>query len=120
MTGGVRLGELTHENFEPLVGSEVAFQALEESGAPAGEYRFVVDEVSVNRRLAEAAKACEPGSIYQRIPFSVILRANGEPPFVQAVLRLEHPGFEDCDLMITRIVMPGHDPRAAWFEAVFG
>lgn len=120
MTGGVRLGELTYESFEPLVGTELGFHALEENGAPSGDFRFAVEEVSVNRRLAEAAKACEPGSIYQRIPFSVILRAIEEPPFVQAVLRLDHPGFEECDMMITRIVMPGRDPRAAWFEAVFG
>jgi hypothetical protein len=120
MKAGLKLGDATYQSFEPLVGTELTLRAPERDGVPLAAYRFTVEEVAVNSRVAEASKAGQPGSIYQRIPFSVLLRALDEPPFVQALLGLEHPDFEDCDIMITRIAMPGRDPQAAWFEAVFG
>ena len=83
-------------------------------------YLFVLEEVRVNQRLAEATNAGQPGSIYRRIPFSITLRAAEEPPFVQEVLRLDHADFEDCMIMITRVAIPGREPGVAWFEAVFG
>jgi hypothetical protein len=115
-----RLHEVTYKSFEAIAGQVLTL--VLEQGAEKGDaaYRFALEEVRVNRRLAEATNAGQPGSVYQRIPFAITLRALEEPPFVQAVLRLDHDGFEDCSIMITRVVMPGRDPGMAWFEAVFG
>jgi len=115
-----RLSEVTHESFERIVGQELTFLLAEDNAGGDSAYRFVLEEVRVNQRLAEATNAGQPGSIYRRIPFSITLRAVEEPPFVQSVLRLDHPDFEDCSIMMTRVTIPGREPGIACFEAVFG
>jgi hypothetical protein len=119
MAAKLGLAELTHENFKPYTGHVLLFEWL-----PAGRehetLRFEVVDVRANERFAESCRAGQPGSVYKRVPFSVLFRAVQEPPFLQGLLKLKHDAFEECELLLTRVLAPGRDPSQAWFEAVFG
>ena len=55
-------------------------------------------------------------------PFSLMFSGPARTPFVQGMLRLDHPDFEPCDLFLVRIMPPAGvtGGSAGWFQAVFG
>lgn len=114
-----RLDEITYESFEALAGQPVTF-LLDSGGGVIERYVFEVAEVQKNERVAAVMRAGEAGSLYRRVPFAVLFRAVDVPTFNQGLMRLEQDSFEECMLLVTRVMAPGHDPAQAWFEAIFG
>lgn len=81
--------------------------------------------VNESQRVARA-RAADPASYpaHFRTPFSLLFALNlaGQPALSLDLHRLHQPGFEECDLLLTRVLVPERDPRdgsVAFYEAVF-
>jgi hypothetical protein len=55
-----------------------------------------------------------------REPFSLVFSAIEGWPSDQGLHRITHEDFASCDWLLTRVHVPGKDPRLAYYEAVFG
>ena len=104
------LEELTAEHFLPYVGRTLPFlQPADEQGNRG---------VPVELRLI-AVETLGPGGGRARAPFSLLfLSANGET-LEMGLPRLVDPGFEPCELFLSRILPPAGLPAGVYYEAVF-
>ena len=53
-------------------------------------------------------------------PFSLVFAATDGQPSEKGLHRIAHVDFAPCDWLLTRVHLPGKDPRIAYYEAVFG
>ena len=109
---GIRpsLGEFTAEHFLPHVGRTLTFlQPADERGNPGAPVEF--------RLIAVDALATARGA--GRSPFSLLfLSVNGET-LARGLPRLVDPGFEPCELFLSRVLPPAGLPAGVYYEAVF-
>src|SRR6266700_5106652 len=105
------LREMTAEMFQPLVGHDVSFQR------PAAHLE-TVGLTLINVRVSRHSSI--PG---MRQPFALLFRLRDAPPLDdRRTHTLFHPDFERCELLLTRVTVPGLDIHdgAMYYEAVFG
>lgn len=64
-----------------------------------------------------------PGNDRRRQPFSLLFALRNEPPLDDRLLhQLAEPGFEECELLLSRVHVPELDRRdgTMFYEAAFG
>jgi hypothetical protein len=114
LTGLRSLAEFTPELFEPLTGQALTFLR------PAGP-----DGARAAVRL-ELVRVTIPGATLPpgfRRQFSAIFALRGAAPLDDRYLHaLSHPDFELCDVLLSRVAVPGLDPHdgAIFYEMVIG
>ena len=104
--------DYTAETFLPHVGQILTFEASGEGDAPARSVRFQLLEV---RRPQTGSR---PAGF--REPFSLLFAATDGQPSEKGLHRIAHADFAPCDWFLTRVHVPGKDPRVTYYEAVFG
>ncbi len=118
-----RLGieEYSAEAFRPYVGEVFSFLRPSHEPLLSGG-RVELELVSVSGTLAkDLTKAPSPKGGLRRVPFSLLFVLDKDMPLLTAGLhRLSHDSFEECDWFLSRVHVPGRDPRNAYYEAVFG
>jgi hypothetical protein len=108
-TETLSLRDFAAPRFEPLVGQPVRF--LRPESQP-------VDLELVSTRAQQAPSA--PGL---RPPFSLLFKVCQAAPLNDRLLHtLDQPGFERCELLLSRVTVPELDRRdgTLYYEAVFG
>ena len=108
--GKVGLAAFTAELFIWRVG-----EVFRLSGAGPDPLELELIEVARRGRAGVA-----PDGTLLREPFSLLFTLRSRTPFGSGLYRLVHESFEPDDLFFSRIVVPGRDPRAVYYEAVFG
>lgn len=63
-----------------------------------------------------------PANENWRNPFSLLFVLRDGKLSADGLCRLEHPDFESCDLLLSRVTVPGVHPgsKQEYYEAVFG
>jgi hypothetical protein len=125
-TSFVALKDFAAAQFHPLVGRSITFlRPPYDSESPSGYAQLQLIQVTENQRTARAREA-DPSSYpaHFRTPFSLLftLDLTAQPPLALDLHRLQQPGLEECDLLLTRVIVPGRDPAGgsiAFYEAVF-
>jgi len=111
----VGLPDFTAGVFQPLIGRKLAFQRPATSPhAPPARVELELLEVRVS-----SADGPEAG----RQPFSLLFTLRGEPALDDRLLhRLAEPGFEACELLLSRVFVPELDRHdgTMYYEAAFG
>ncbi len=108
------IAEFRAELFEPFLNGSIQFLRPVPPGAVSP---------AVNLTLMEVREAGHPGVPGQRRPFSLLFALRDSAPLEDRFLhRLAHPGFERCDLLLSRVTVPEHDRRdgTMFYEIVFG
>ena len=114
--GKVGLAALAAELFIGRVGE--VFRLVPAVTVPGtGPDPFELELIEVARR-GRAGVAADGTPM--REPFSLLFTLRSRTPFGSGLYRLVHESFEPDDLFFSRIVVPGRDPRAVYYEAVFG
>jgi hypothetical protein len=111
----IALRDFAAEMFQPLTGRKLAF--LRPAQPPEAPRARVEMELIAVRTAGSAG----PGATRQ--PFSLLFTLRGEPPLDDRLLhQLAEPGFEDCELLLSRVHVPELDRRdgTMFYEAVFG
>lgn len=98
------IGALTAEDFDPLVGGELAARPV---GKGAGE--------PVRLRLVSVTR--HPGATGFRAPFSLELLGASSPVQAQGTYRLAHPRLGDLDLFMVPV---GASGEGVTYEIAFG
>jgi hypothetical protein len=101
--------------FQPMVGRTLAF--LRPARPPGGQ------PARVELELIEVRVAASGHLAGRRQPFSLLFTLRHEPPLDDRLLhRLAEPGFEECELLLSRLYVPELDRRdgTMYYEAVFG
>ena len=104
MTG---IADFTAQLFQPLVG-----QAVQWERPGGGTARLELLEVQTYPR--------QPGMT--RDPFSLLFELKGQKPIEPGLPRLVHPGFEPCELLLSRVRVPEFERAhraGVFYEAVF-
>jgi hypothetical protein len=70
--------------------------------------------------LIEVRRAGGGGGEAAREPFALLFALRNRTPLGPGLHRLVHEAFEPDDLFLSRVFVPGRDPRAVYYEAVFG
>ena len=78
---------------------------------------FELELVEVTRSRGRTPAAGGAGT---REPFALLFALRGRTPLGPSLHRLVDEAFEPEDLLLSRVVVPGRDPRAIYYEAVFG
>jgi len=102
------MNEFSPELFLPHVGETFVWRAAD----TAAEARMKLLEVERHQR--------QPG--IEREPFSLLFVMHDQPPLGWSLHTLIHSGFQRCDLLLSRVTVPGHereDPEGMFYEAVF-
>ena len=102
----------TAETFLPYSGQVFAFEKVTAPENKPQPIRLKLNEVTQMKSGAAAAGL--------RQPFSLLFTLADGAPAASGLFRLVHEEFEPCDWFLSRIVVPGGDVRAAYYEAVFG
>lgn len=102
----VSMTEYTAETFANLVGQVFRFDPADNT-APV-----LLELIDINQRAAMHAA--------RRDPFLLLFVLRSEKPLGPGLHRISREGFEPCDWFLNRVVVPGRDPRAAYYQAVFG
>jgi len=55
-----------------------------------------------------------------REPFSLLFALRSSKPLASGLHSITHDDFEAAGWFLTRVLVPGRDPRLAYYEAVFG
>jgi hypothetical protein len=108
----VSMQEYTAETFKPHVGEMFRFEPSgnAESNGGAGPALLELIEVAAGPTVADGLR--------QQFLLLFVLRS--DRPLGPGLHRIVRAGFESCDWFLNRIVVPGRDPRAAYYQAVFG
>jgi len=110
-TGRVGLAQFTAQLFVGRVGE--VFRLIPSDDAPGvarGPFELELIEV---RRSGGGGQAT-------REPFALLFTLRSRAPLGPGLHRLVHGAFEPDDLFLSRVFVPGRDPRAVYYEAVFG
>jgi hypothetical protein len=110
--GTHEMNDYTADTFVPHVGQTLTFDAPQEGETPARSVRLQLLEV---RRPQSGSR---PAGF--REPFSLMFAVADGQPSEKGLHRIAHTDFAPCDWLLTRVHMPGRDPRMAYYEAVFG
>jgi hypothetical protein len=103
----------TADIFEPLVGQTFLFEGpLEGQGDQAGQARLELIDARKSGSGAPAAGFREP--------FTLIFALRSPEPLGNGLHRIAHDNFEPCDWFLNRVLLPGRDPRTAYYQAAFG
>jgi hypothetical protein len=108
----IRLEDFAADLFQPLVGQRLSFRR---PGNPPAE------RVEMELLQVRASRYGAPPGL--RAPFSLLFTLRDTAPLDPIGLhRLDHPDFEPCDLLLTRVQVPELDRRdgTMFYEAVFG
>ena len=107
----IALADFRTEHFEPLLQRPFRFHRPE---APSEE--------PVELVLLEVSRFPNPERFPGRPPFTLLFELReGRPPSA-SLQRLTTEGFEECDLLVTRVVDPKRmreNPRGMFYEVVF-
>ncbi|HXN45396.1 MAG TPA: hypothetical protein VN893_02070 [Bryobacteraceae bacterium] len=111
----VALKDFAAEMFQPLVGRKLAL--LRPAAQPgAGRARVELELIRV--------RVSNSGSYGGgRRPFSLLFTLRQEPALDDRLLhQLVEPGFEECELLVSRVYVPELDRRdgTMYYEAAFG
>ncbi len=110
----IALKDFAAEMFQPLVGRKLAFLRPASAGA---------QRVRVELELIEVRVSKSGGQGGMRRPFSLLLTLSQEPALDDRFLhQLAESGFEDCELLLSRVSVPELDRRdgTMYYEAAFG
>jgi hypothetical protein len=111
--------DFSAELFEPYVGQVFAFSNPEGPGGEPARVELELLEIKrwgrpeANRRPS-VAEALAPG----RQPFSMLFRSSSPQPVGFHPLRMKSPDFGGCELLVTRILAQGRDPKFCYYEVV--
>jgi hypothetical protein len=108
------LAAFTAEMFAGRVGE--IFRLVPSGESPAPREPFELELIDVSRYGARPAA----GGVELREPFALLFTLRGATPLGPGLHRLVHEVFEPDDLLVSRVVVPGRDPRAIYYEAIFG
>ena len=109
------LKDFAAEVFQPMLGRKLAFLR---PAVSASEQRARVELDLIQVRVWPSGN---PGG--GRQPFSLLFTLRDEPPLDHHQLhQLAEPGFEECELLVSRVSVPELDRRdgTMFYEAVFG
>ena len=70
--------------------------------------------------LIDVRRGHNPAGATLREPFALLFTLRRGTPLGPGLHRLVHDGFAPDDLFLSRVVVPNRDPRAIYYEAVFG
>jgi hypothetical protein len=108
-----RLEEFTAELFQLRLGDTFTF--LRPESPAAGK--------AAGLTLIEVHVSTHPGAPGKRKPFSLLFTLRDSPPLNDRLAhKLAHPGFEPCEILLSRVTVPGLDKHdgTMYYEAVFG
>ena len=111
----VALPDFTAGVFQPLIGRQMAFLR------PAPSPHALPARVELE--LIEVRVPGPAGPETGRQPFSLLFTLRGEQPLDDRLLhRLAEPGFEACELLLSRVFVPELDRHdgTMYYEAAFG
>jgi hypothetical protein len=101
--------------FQPMVGRALAF--LRPAASQDGQ------RARVGMELIEVRVSASGNPDGKRQPFSLLFTLRQEPPLDDRLLhQLAEPGFEECELLLSRLHVPELDRHdgTMYYEAVFG
>ncbi|HEY3044523.1 MAG TPA: hypothetical protein VGJ39_10885 [Vicinamibacterales bacterium] len=111
----VGLAAFTADHFVGRVGEVFRLMpSVESPDASCAPYEVELIDV---RRSGKPRAAS--GAIL-REPFALLFTLRSRVPLEAGLHRLVHDVFASDDLFLSRVVVPGRDPRAIYYEAVFG
>lgn len=105
----VSMTDYNAETFAGLVGQVFRFERVEDAGM--GD-PVLLELIDVTHRAA-----IYPGT---RDPFLLLFVLRSDAPLGPGLHRISREGFEPCEWFLNRVVVPARDPRAAYYQAVFG
>ncbi len=111
--------DFSAELFEPYLGQVFAFSNPEGPDGEPARVELELFEIKrwgrpeANRR-PPVAEALAPG----RQPFSMLFRSSSPQPVGYRMLFLQHPDFSGCELLVTRILALGRDPKFCYYEVI--
>ena len=112
----IGLAELTADHFVGRVGE--VFRLIPSVESPDAS------PVAYELELIEVRRAGKPrgagGGATLREPFALLFTLRGAMPLGSGLHRLVHDVFAPDDLFLSRDVVPERNPRAIYYEAVFG
>ena len=111
--------EFSAELFEPYLGQVFAFSNPEGPGGEPARVELELFEIKPVGRpetnwRPPAAEALAPG----RKPFSMLFRSLSPQPVGYRPLLMRHPDFGGCQLLVTRILALGRDPKFCYYEVI--
>jgi hypothetical protein len=108
----VGLAAFTAELFVGRVGEVFRLMPSVESPDPAlAPYEL---------ELIEVRRGRTPAGATLREPFALLFTLRSRTPLGPGLHRLVHDVFAPDDMFLSRVVVPERDPRAIYYEAVFG
>jgi len=105
----VSMREYTADTFAGLVGQVFRFEPAENAATGTA---VLLELIDIQQRAASHAGI--------RDPFLLLFVLRSEKPLGPGLHRIVREGFEPCEWFLNRVVVPGRDPRAAYYQAVFG
>jgi hypothetical protein len=105
------MSQYTGDTFEPYVGQVFAFEPPTDAHGNRRE--------SVRLELVEILRSRPRGVPGLRDPFTLLFVLRSAEPLGRGLHRLAHEDFEACDWFVNRVMVPGRDARAAYYQAVF-
>lgn len=103
------IGQYTSEVFTPLVGQVFCFHRTADAGDAPLHLELIEVQASPHRATAGARQA-----------FSLLFALRSGDAMQPATLYLRRDEFEPCAWFVSRVTVPGRDPRTPYYEAVFG
>ena len=106
----VSMPDYTAETFAGMVGQMFRFDPAEyaaETGKPV-----LLELIDITQRAAMSTGT--------RDPFLLLFVLRSDAPLGPGLHRICREGFEPCEWFLNRVVVPARDPRAAYYQAVFG
>jgi hypothetical protein len=116
MTAPVALRDFVFGHFQPLVGQSMTFLRPSTPNVPPEAIQMELVKVDV---------PAVPSRSGLRAPFSLLfLLTDAQPLNDRELHTLSHPGFEVCDLLLSRVMPPGQHravpvDRGMFYEIVF-
>jgi len=111
-TGKVGLAQFTAPLFVGRVGEVFRLSPSDDAPGTAGGL--------FDLELIEVRQPGRGGGEAAREPFALLFALRSRTPLEPGLHRLVHEAFEPDDLFLSRVFVPGRDPRAVYYEAVFG
>ena len=116
-----RLQDVSAESFLPYVGKTLVFESSagdQHFTSPTAEFRLakVTPHESISR--IESRNPATYGK-RKRESFSLLFEQKGGAPLGEGLHRLAHADFEDFQLFLSPVGMPGQD-GTIYLEAIFG
>jgi hypothetical protein len=111
----IAIQDFAAEMFRPLVGRTLAF--LRPAPSPDGQ------RARVEMELIQVRVSASGNRDAKRQPFSLLFTLRQESPLDDRLLhQLAEPGFEECELLLSRVSVPDLDRHdgTMFYEAVFG